>query len=327
MEDKQSWDWSTPLKEIAFKEWETQFNWVEDPCITPDGENIASIVNLDEAVFDICVNGEAWDNEFEKAWSLKAMPDNRIAVLTCEDEVWGVVVDKEPWSNQFDFIWDLSSNPDGSSICVAFQQDMEYGMAVNDEPWEETFENITGMTISQGQDTAGVVQVDSMAAADVTAFTKGLFSVAKNGQAMDERFVNIWDICFDATGSNLAWAVRTDRQTYGIAVNGTLWDARFGAVWKPIFCNDGNSVAAPVKIQGKWFLYQDGKVLWPDTYENIWHLALNPATDKLAAIVAPKFGKWSVAQDNAVWSLMWDGMVRGSVSFKRWFRFSSSLQG
>ena len=55
MEEKQSLDWNTDLKEIPVKEWETRFNWVEEPCISPDGEQIASVVNVDDMVFGICV--------------------------------------------------------------------------------------------------------------------------------------------------------------------------------------------------------------------------------------------------------------------------------
>jgi len=316
MKDKQSWDWSTPLKENSIKELESEYNWVEEPCISADGESLAHIVNLDEAVFGICVNGKLWDGEYEKAWNLKALPDNRLAACVCQDEQWSLVIDGTPWSNQFDFIWDLRWNRDGSKVGVAFQQDMEYGMAVNDEPWEETFESMTGMTLSEQGDSAAVVQVKSMAAADVNAFSQGLFSVAKNGVPGNEHFYNIWDINFDGSGENLTWAIRFDRHSYGVAVNGACWDNRFVAVWKPIFDKDGNKVIAPVRTKGKWLVYQDDRQLWPTGYDNIWHLSLNPVTGALCAIVAPQFGKWTIAQNDTPWSLEWDGMVRQMVHSK-----------
>jgi hypothetical protein len=101
-----------------------------------------------------------------------------------------------------------------------------------------------------------------------------------------------------------------------VAVNGACWDNRFVAVWKPIFDKDGNKVTVPVRTKGKWFLYQDDRQLWPSGYDNIWHLELNPATGALCAIVAPQFGKWTIAQDDAPWSLEWDGMVRQIVHSK-----------
>ncbi len=310
MEEKQSWDWSTQVKEIPFKEWESKYNWVEELCISPDGESIASIVNLDEMAFGICENGNLWNGEHEKAWSLKALPDNRYAVCVCQDEEWSLVVDGQPWSNQFDFIWNLNTSKDGSHIGIAFQRDMEYGMAVDNQAWEEGYENITGMTLSQTGKTAAVVQVDGMAAADVDAFAKGVFSVAKDGNPGKERFLNIWDISFDESGDRLAWAVRLDRENYGIAVDGSVWDSRFQAVWRPIFCNGGTNVVAPVRTGGKWFLYKDGSQLWPSAYENIWRLDINPKSNEIAAVVASEFGKWSIAQNDRIWSLSWDGMVR-----------------
>ncbi len=56
MTHEQSWDWSTDLKEIPIKEWNDRFNWVEDYCISPDGESIAAIVNIDEMLFSVCEN-------------------------------------------------------------------------------------------------------------------------------------------------------------------------------------------------------------------------------------------------------------------------------
>ena len=91
-------------------------------------------------------------------------------------------------------------------------------MAVNDEPCETTFESITGMALSETGDAAAVVLVTSTAAADVNAFSQGLFSVAKSGVPGNEHFFNIWDINYDSSGKNLTWAIRLDRQTYGVAV-------------------------------------------------------------------------------------------------------------
>ncbi len=310
MEEKQSWDWNTQLKEIPVKEWETRFNWVEDPCISPDGESVASIVNVGEMAFSICVNSELWEGEHEKAWSLKALPDNRFAACVCQDEEWSLMVDGKAWSNLFDFIWDLRTTPDAGHIGVAFQRDGKYGMAVNDQPWEENFENINGMTMGGQGTSAGVVQVASVAAADVDAFAKGIFCVAVDGIPGKERFLNIWDLAFDKTCKSFACGVRLDRETYGVAVNGSVWDTRFQSVWGPIFCDHGKSVAAPVRFGGKWYLYKDGERFWKADWENIWRLAADPVNGEVAAIVAKAFGQWTIAQNDSPWSLTWDNLVR-----------------
>ncbi|MCG8618158.1 MAG: Tmc redox complex protein TmcD [Desulfobacterales bacterium] len=308
MEEKQSWDWSTELKEIPVDEWSSRFNWVEDPCITPDGESVAAVVNVDDMAFGICVNGELWEGAHEKAWHLTAFSDNRIAAAVCEDEEWSLVVDGNPWENRFDFIWNLSATPDGKHLSLAYQKDMEYGMAVDDTCWEDAFENMTGMTLGNSGKTAAVVQVAPMAAADINAFAQGLFSVAVNGQPGGERFINAWDISFDAGCENLAWAVRLDRENYSVAVNGTVWNSRFQQVWHPVFC--GDSVVAPVRYQGEWQLFMDDKPFWTTGYANLWRLQPSGDGNHLAAIVAPEFGRWTVAEDDQVWPVSWDAMVR-----------------
>lgn len=313
MKEIQKWDWQTPVKEMPFQEWAGRYNWAEEPCITPDGEAVASIVNLDEMAFGICVNGDLWDGEYEKAWSLKAYGSQGHAAAVCQDEEWQLLVDGTPWSNTFDFIWNLQFSPDGDTVGVACQKDMEYGMAVNDRLWEEGFESISGTVLGPGGNCAAVVQAESMAAADVQAFAGGIFGVAVNGVCSERRYLNAWDLSFSPEGKDLAWAVRLDRETYGVAVNGQFWDSRFQMVWRPVFCRTASGVIAPVRTGGKWRLYKDDAPLWDGAYENIWHLQPSPAAADIAAVVAVKFGQWSVAENDRPWSLIWDTMVRDLV--------------
>ncbi len=309
MEGKESWDWTTQSKEIPISEWKSQYNWVQTPCVSLDGERVASIVNVDEMAFGICENGELWEEEFEKAWSLQKLADKGFAACVSQDEEWTVCVNGALWESRFDFIWNLECSSDGSHIGVACQQDMEYGMAVDDQPWETLYESLTGMIMGQTGDTAGVAQMESMAAADVDAFRKGLFSVIRNGEAFDTQYLNAWDINFDSEGKRLAWAVRFDRETYGVAVDDELWEGRFQMAWKPVFLRGGSSVLAPVRQGGKWYLFQDNKKFWNKGYGQLWHIVQSPSSDKVAAIVSPDFGKWSVAVDDQVWSVQADAMI------------------
>ena len=60
MHDLNSWNWDIDNREIAdLTRWQQQFNWVEEPCVSPDGEKIAAIVNLAEGEFNVCVNGQS----------------------------------------------------------------------------------------------------------------------------------------------------------------------------------------------------------------------------------------------------------------------------
>ena len=41
------WDWEPGSREIAdIGGWQQKFNWVEEPYVSPNGENIAAVVNL-----------------------------------------------------------------------------------------------------------------------------------------------------------------------------------------------------------------------------------------------------------------------------------------
>ena len=62
MVDSNQWDWEIGEKKVAVGEWQNQFNWVEEFCASPDGENIAAIVNIDEGEFNVCINGKTWEN-------------------------------------------------------------------------------------------------------------------------------------------------------------------------------------------------------------------------------------------------------------------------
>jgi hypothetical protein len=308
MKEKTSWDWDTELKEIPFKEWHSRFNWVQAPLVSRDGESIAAIVNLDEMAFTVCVNGETWEEAYEKAWCLTPVTGNGFAAFVGREEEWTVARNGVEWSNWCDFIWQMMVSPDGKFLGAAFQTDSEYGVIVNDDPWEVGYENLTGAIMAPDGTSAAVVQVASMGAADVDAFKKGLFSVACNGVAREQRFLNIWDISFDASGKNIGYGVRIDREAYTIVQNDRVWDNRFQSVWKPEFM-DEKTLLAPVRVNGKWHLYKNGAPFWTHDYDQLWHLTLAPEGNRVAAIVSTPFGRWTVAVNDKVWPVSWDTLV------------------
>lgn len=309
MEENKTIDWSTQEKNVPVGEWKDRFTWVEEPYVSLDGESIASIVNVEEGVFTVCENGEAWDKEYEKAWGLRPLPDGKFAACVSSDEEWTLSVSGTEWENWFDFIWDLQMSPDGSSLSLAVQKDMEYGMAVNDAPWDTMYENINEMVLSDTGKSAAVVQVASMAQADIEVFKQGIFSCAVDGKAIEKNFLNIWDISFDSSCENVAYGVRLDRTDYSIAVNDAAWDRTFQSVWKPVFLPGKKSVVAPVKEGGKWMLYKDAQPFWKGQYNQIWRIAVSPVTGKIAAIASTEFGKWTVVEDDRPWSLRAGQMI------------------
>lgn len=311
MTDTNLWDWETGTKHIDLGGWGDRFNWVEDFAASPDGEKVAAIVNTDEAEFTVCLNGETWESTFEKAWSLSFLPDNRLAVLAANDEEWTVYTDDTPWENRFDYIWHLQWSEDGNHISVAVQQDMEYAMAVNDQPWDTLYENLTCPVLSRTGTTAAVVQKESLSQGDIEAYRKGIFSAAVNGNTFDAQFMNVWEPAFDSEGKNLAYVVRKSRTDYSLVQNTEIWPQNFQAAWKPLFTDQDRNLLAPVRKAGKWFLYKNGLPFWQTGYEQVWQQTSCPGSGEIAAVISPKYGRWTVRQNRKVWDVDADTMING----------------
>jgi len=309
MNDKNSWDWETEVKEIPFSEWENTYNWVEEPCVTPDGEKIASIVNRDECEFGICVNGELWDETYEKVWNLKACPAGRLCALVANDEEWSVSVNGKTWENRFDYIWDLSFTGKGDHVAVATQADMAYGVAVNDTIRGDSYDNMTGMVVSEQGKTAAVVQTEPLSSGDIESFKKGVFAVSVDGSLHESRFVNVWDVVFSRDSSAIAASVRTSLTDYSVLQDNLVWDKTYQCVWKPLFSSDGKSVYAPVREEGKWFLAKDGYRYWKNSYSQLLSLTQNADGSRIAAIASNSFGKWTVVENDRTWDITTGDMV------------------
>ena len=183
MQHSDHWDWDSAHKAIPFSPWKGQFEWVEEPQASPDGETVAAIVKTGDAQFNVCANGAIWETPFEKIWHLRFAPDGRLTAIVSDSGEWTLAVDGVPWENRFGYVWEPRFSADGTSIAVKFQQDMRYGMAVNDAPWTTTFANMTCATLSaDGRRSAAAVQVENFGEADIAAFQKETFSAALDKQ-------------------------------------------------------------------------------------------------------------------------------------------------
>ncbi|MBU1695462.1 MAG: Tmc redox complex protein TmcD, partial [Proteobacteria bacterium] len=309
MKNEKPWDWHSEKKEIPVKEWQERFNWVEELSVSPDGEKIAAIVNTDEAQFSVCMNGEIWEETFEKAWCPRFLPDQRLAVLAFREEEWTICVDGAFWETWFDYIWDFQFTPDGSFMGAAVQKDGRYGMAVNDTIWDSLYENISGAVLSNQGTSAAVVQVNPLGQGDIEGFSRGVFSIAVNGIAKPEKFMNIWDLSFDSKGEQIASSIRKNRVDYSISKNNQPWGKNFQFSWKPEFINKDASVIAPVRQGGKWFLFKDATPFWNKSYEQLGKLAVHGDGQKIAAVVSDVFGKWTVSENDKTWDFHCDSMI------------------
>ena len=107
MQADQAWDWEPGARTVLedATACAAPHEWVEEPEASPDGERLAEVVNLGDGRFSVCVNGEPWETDFEKAWYLRFSPDGRLTAVTMEDGMWTVSVDGQSWEESFDFAW------------------------------------------------------------------------------------------------------------------------------------------------------------------------------------------------------------------------------
>jgi len=303
------WDWHSGKKTVADAgQW--RFESIEGLCASPDGETLAAVVQIDDTTFSVCENGRIWESVFDKIWSLRFTPDNRTAALVSEEGLWTAAIGGVPWANKFEFVWDLHFGEAGGPVTVAALSKSEYIAVSDNAPWPQGFLGISNLTISRdGRNAAAVVQTIPLNAGDTETFQKGCFTVALNGCPWDAIFVNAWELSFSPDGTRLAAQVRRTLYDYTIAVDGQPWSSYFASVWLPRFHPVDGSVTAPVRVAGEWTLARNGEIIWDKRFVQCWHHQYTGDGAHIAAIVAPKFGRWTVAVDGLPWALTFNELV------------------
>jgi len=316
MNETTSWDWEVREKCIAdLGAWKSRYAWVEEPYVSPDGEKIAAVIKLPgEETFSLCENGIPWESSFDRVWYLRFTPDNRLTAFVSEIGGWSLAVDGRTSENKFDFAWDTHFSADGKKIVHAAQKEGKYFAVCNDIPWPTAYESLTGLMVDDAATkTAAVVQTVPLKEAEIFKFQEGCYSVAVDGAAWNRNFVNVWDIAFSPDGRRVAAGVRTSLYDYTIAIDGVTWEKNFASVWEPQFCPCDGSVTAPVRSGGSWFLARDGELLWSNKFVQLWHHVYSPDGKKIAAIVAPRFGRWTVALEGIPWKVTFGDMVTDAI--------------
>ena len=301
----EQWDWErgkrTVLASVAPK---AEYLWQEEPHVSPDGETFAAVVRLEDESFTLRVNEAEWEESFEKVWLPRFTPDGRLTSLVMSDDEWTLAVDGVPWEERFAFIWGTMFGQ-GGQIYAAIQQDMRYGLAVDGAPWEELFENANEFALSgDGRKSAAVVQVKSLKQADLEGFRSGIFSLAVDGsRAWEDSFMNLWTPVFDQRGGErIACQARLNAFEYTIVVNGEPWPSSYNCVWEPAFDPATGALAAPVRQGGRWGMAIDAALHWAPKYYQCWQQQWSPDGKKLWAVVAPEYGKFTVACNDKPWT-------------------------
>lgn len=301
------WDWSPGKRDILdTAACAKEFEWVEEFYPSPDGEKVAAVAkvpNEDEAEFTMCVNGEAWENTFDKVWYPRFSPDGRLTVLASSMGEWTLAVDDAPLEENFGYIWGTLFSETGEAIAASVQQDGQYGMVHNGEVWENLYENANNFVMApDGSKTACVVQTRNIPQADIFTYQEGCFSVAQNGETWDRNFVNCWTPEYNSNSSKIACQVRLTLTDYTIAIDGETWKTNYQCVWNPRFNPGTGRVVAPVRIKGKWGMAQDDSVIWDPVFFQCWHQTFNADGTMMYALVSPQYGRWTVAKDGKPWA-------------------------
>jgi hypothetical protein len=297
------WDWSTGDKRIAnIEEWLKRFHVVHEFAVTNDGEQIAAIVEEGNKRVTPCVNGRCWPETFERAWSLRFSPDDRLVCFGLRDYEWSVSVDAHSWEESYDYIWNLTFSNDGQDIAVNAKKDGEFGIALNGRLWDTRFPDARDVAISpDGSRTASRVKTKRVATLDIFTFAEGVLTIAVDGKAWDKGFLGIWGMAFSADSQHVAAGVKLDHLTFTVAVDGTPWEQTFLQTWEPIFNPKTLNAISPVKFSEGWTLAMDGKPFWEHRYVQLWGQKFSPDGRRIAAVVAPEFGRWTISLDDLSW--------------------------
>lgn len=300
---KESWDWDTKEKLIAdISTLQEQFAEVHESAISGDGERVAVPVKTKDGQFTVCVNGEPWEQSFEKVWYLKFGPDGRLTALVRADDEWTVAVEGECWQEKFEYAWNTTFSQDGRAIAAQAKRVMDYLIVVDGTVWSSTFVSSRGLALSPGgEKAAAVVQPVPLKEADIFGFLEGTWTVAVNDKPWDRNFINVYSPTFSPDGRHVAAEVRLGICEYTIAKDGRPWDQTFGCVWEPCFRPQSNSIVAPVRTGEGWTLAEDGRLIWNGRYDQLWRPKISPDGNRIAAVAAPIFGKWTIAVDDTPW--------------------------
>ena len=302
MRHDEEWDWSPGEKRLVQrKDFPEEIHWETECDFSPDGEHVGHIFYLGEGQFQVAQDGVPWEESYDNAWYLRYSPAGSLTALVSSLGSWTMFVDGETWPGEFDYIWDTQFSTDGSVVAAAVRSGGEYGMIANAKPWDNLYPFATGFTLSpSGDHSACSVQTQPLDEGDIETFLSGIFSVAVDGKAWPRRFVNVWTPRLNQRGTSSSAVVRVFDGRETVAVDGEPWAQAFASVWEPCFHPFDESVLAPVRSGGRWGLAQDGQLIWPAESVQVWQQQVSPV-GHLGAIVAPRFGEFTVRIGDWLW--------------------------
>ena len=315
MSELMNWDWDTKEKFIAdINEWKKKSIDIRELTPSADGEKIAAIVQPETGKFTTCVNGEVWEETFERQYSLKFNADGQLFTLAYRNFEWTITTDQNVSEDTFELVWNLTITPDGKGFAANIKKEEgKLGVYLNGQAWENVFSDARTVVVSpDSQKAASCVQVEPLTGADIVKYLKGIRTVAVDGTPWEKAFLSVWGAVFSPDSNHVAAAVRTGLAQYNIAVDGKTWEGAFGLVWEPIFKPNSNDVVAPVRTPKGTTLAMNGKPIW-GFFFNVWRQKFSPDGQKIAAVVCSPFPRWTVAVDGTPWNTQFSKAVLSPV--------------
>ncbi|WP_353684303.1 hypothetical protein V4D30_00540 [Thermodesulfovibrio sp. 3907-1M] len=297
-----NWDWETKEKLVCdVSEYNDKFCLVHEFIVSPDGEKIAAVVEIEDKRVTPCINGKTWDDTFERVCFLRLITDGSVACLVLKNYEWTMAKDEVLLDETFDYAWNLQFSKDASCVAFNVKKGDSYGVCVNGKVWDNLFFDARDLFIApDGSKTACYVRTKNPQLLDIFSFKEGVWTVAVNGIAWDKNFISVYGLTFSSQGRAAATA-RLSQQEFTVAVDGNLWNEIFPNAWEPVFVNESD-ICVPVKTEKGWSLVLNGKPLWNKYFVQLWHQTVSPDGKKIAAVVSPEFGKWTVAVDGVAWT-------------------------
>ena len=269
MEDQKRYDWEPSVRKIGETAMLPETAWQEEWQVSPDCESFAAVSALEDGTFTVRLNDALWETRTDKMYNCQFAPDGRLTALSQSDGEWAIVVDDAESEEHADYLWGTRFNHSGA-IAVPMQTGMEYGMLVNGTPWERLYTAATDFVLSETGKTAAIVQTAGLGQADLEGFSKGIYTVAVDGEAWEECYLNAWSPCFDREGHRVASTVRVTPYEYTISINGQRWSETYPCAWEPVFEPKSGDVIAPIRKEGKWGLARNGSLFWKPVFAQCW---------------------------------------------------------